>query len=45
MIIDDRATGHDGLTVLSNDDTGKTALLAEIATAAGVRIVHGKIWR
>ena len=36
MSIDDKAIGHDGFTVLSNNDTGKIALLVESTNAEGV---------
>jgi len=36
MSIDDKAIGHDGFTVLSNNDTGKIALMVETTTASGV---------
>ena len=36
MSIDDKAIGHDGFTILSNNDSGKIALLVETATAEGV---------
>jgi transposase len=36
MSIDDKAIGHDGFTILSNNDTGKMALLVETTTAAAV---------
>ena len=36
MSIDDKAIGHDGFTILSNNDTGKIALVVESTTAEGV---------
>ena len=36
MSIDDKAIGHDGFTILSNNDNGKIALMVETTTAAGV---------
>lgn len=36
MSIDDKAIGHDGFTVLSNNESGKIALLVETTTAEGV---------
>jgi len=36
MSIDDKAIGHDGFTILSNNDTGKIALLEEATTSEGV---------
>jgi transposase len=36
MSIDDKAIGHDGFTILSNNDTGKIALMVESCTAGGV---------
>jgi transposase len=36
MSIDDKAIGHDGFTILSNNDTGKIALLVESTNAEGV---------
>jgi transposase len=36
MSIDDKAIGHNGFTVLSNNDTGKIAMLVETTTAEGV---------
>jgi len=36
MSIDDKAIGHDGFTILSNNDSGKIALMIETTTAAGV---------
>ena len=42
MSIDDRAIGHDGFTILSNNDTGKTALLVETTTVEGVETSMAK---
>jgi transposase len=36
MSIDDKAIGHDGFTILSNNDSGKIALMVESATCQGV---------
>jgi transposase len=36
MSIDDKAIGHDGFTILSNNDTSKIALMVESTTADGV---------
>jgi transposase len=36
MSIDDKAIGHDGFSILSNNETGKMALLVETCTADGV---------
>ena len=36
MSIDDKVIGHDGFTILSNNDSGKIALMVESTTAAEV---------
>ena len=36
MSIDDKAIGHDGFSILSNNDSGKIALMVESTTAEGV---------
>jgi transposase len=36
MSIDDKAIGHDGFTILSNNDTGKMAMMVECTQADGV---------
>ncbi|GHU81120.1 ISL3 family transposase [Bacteroidia bacterium] len=36
MSIDDKAIGHDGFTILSNNDTGKMAMMVECTQAEGV---------
>jgi transposase len=36
MSIDDKAIGHDGFTILSNNDTGKIAMMVESTRAAEV---------
>jgi hypothetical protein len=33
MSIDDKALGHDGFTILSNNDTGKMAIMVECTQA------------
>jgi len=42
MSIDDKAIGHDGFTVLSNNDTGKIAMLVESTRAEEVEQAMGK---
>jgi len=42
MSIDDKAIGHDGFTILSNNDSGKIALLVESTTCEGVEQAMGK---
>jgi hypothetical protein len=42
MSIDEKAIGHDGFTILSNNDTGKIALLVEATTADAVEEAMGK---
>jgi transposase len=36
MSIDDKSIGHDGFSILSNNDTGQIALMVETTTAEGV---------
>jgi transposase len=36
MSIDDKAIGHDGFTILNNNDSGKMAMMLECAQAEGV---------
>ena len=42
MSIDDKAIGHDGFTILSNNATGKMALMVETCTADGVEQAIGR---
>jgi transposase len=42
MSIDDKAIGHDGFTILSNNDTGKIAMMVESTRAEEVEQAMGK---
>jgi hypothetical protein len=45
MSIDDKCIGHEGFTILSNNDTGKIAMMIESTTAREVAEAIGKISR